>query len=415
MADIVVFPDFSDENGTEEALDRTKQRDLRDQLRQAQKMEALGQLAGGIAHDFNNVLSVILASSQLLAAALEEDNSPLAADARDIEHAAVRAAAVVKKLMSISRQAELRMEPTDLGKVVFDIAAMMRSVLPENVEISIAVPDRVPAALTDASAVEQMLLNLATNARDAMPHGGKISIEVAHEHVEPPTAGEGGAEALRDFVRVALIDTGIGMDESTKTRIFEPFFTTKSDGKGTGLGLAMVNGLMQQLSGFPTVESTPGQGTTIALYFPATERCAEFPATREARSIHLKGRETILLVEDDMALRRAGRRTLERFGFRVLEADNGEDAVALCRDSETNIDLIISDLMMPKLDGQQLRNILEEEALQIKFMFTTGYRDGDPFARNAQKDGVPVLHKPWTIDELLHQVRHVLDESEAVT
>jgi PAS domain S-box-containing protein len=383
------------------AEDVTEQRALEGQLRQAQKMEAIGQLTGGIAHDFNNELSVIILNAQLVADALEQGAEVRVEDVRDIEDAAKRSAAMTRQLLGFSRQADLTLAPTDVARVATQLSGALRRLVPENIELRLVADEAVPAVRADSGAVEQMLLNLITNARDAMPQGGRLAVVVK--------ALERAGPSGRPHVCVSVCDTGVGMDEATKSRIFEPFFTTKPVGVGTGLGLAMVYGLMRQHDGFVDVESAPGLGTTVRLCFPAAEEAALAPARAESRPSVLRGTETILLVEDEDALRRATRRALERHGYDVVTAANGAEALRVLRDRSGQIALVISDLVMPVMSGVQLYHALRREYGPVPFILASGYAGRDAEERRALDPSLPFLLKPWSLGDLLKQVRQSLD------
>jgi len=386
------------------AEDVTEQRALETQLRQAQKMEAIGQLTGGIAHDFNNELSVIILNAQLVADALEGGGEVRAGDVRDIEDAAKRAATMTKQLLGFSRRADLTFAPTDLAHVATRLSGALRRLVPENIELRLVADDAVPAVRADAGAVEQMLLNLITNARDAMPHGGLLEVAV---YVRPDGGGEAGP--TRRHVCVSVRDTGVGMDEATRNRIFEPFFTTKPVGVGTGLGLAMVYGLMRQHDGFVDVESAPGAGATFRLSFPATAETAAPRPPRESRPTAYGGAETILLVEDEDALRRVTRRALERHGYQVLTAANGGEALRVFRERAGGIDVVVSDLVMPVMGGAQLYHALRREFGPVRFVLTSGYAGREADERETVDPAVPFMAKPWSLEDLLKQVRGALD------
>ena len=388
----------------------TERRALEAQLRHAQKMQAIGQLAGGIAHDFNNVLSVILANAQLLADALEAMDSPLLPDVQEIERAAQQAATVTARLLGFGRKAPLKMAPVDLGGVVSGLSSMLRRVLPASIDIRIVAPERC-VVHADVSAVEQILLNLATNARDSMPDGGVLQIEVSEQiltgtHPAAPSPIEPGP-----YVRVAVSDSGTGMDGETLGRVFEPFYTTKPPGSGSGLGMPMVYGLTEQHGGFVHVASELQQGTAVTLYFPAVRKePTTAVAIAQPQAGARNGRETILLVEDEDALRRVGQRVLEKFGHTVLLAADGEEALEVYAQHEAEIDLVLSDLVMPRMGGKRLYDTLQSNGSTVKFLFATGYAGKEVRERDEIDPSVPVLQKPWKVEELLQCVRGVLDE-----
>ncbi|HEU4700230.1 MAG TPA: PAS domain S-box protein [Gemmatimonadales bacterium] len=398
------------------AEDITERRRLEEQLRQAQKMEAVGRLTGGIAHDFNNLLTVILANADLVAGALPADRDDLRADLADLRAASQRGAAMVRKLLAFSRTEKPELRPVDLARLLGEMGDMLRRVLPEHIEIRL----RVGASATvraDAGAVEQILLNLATNARDAMPEGGVLELGLdiveADEEGGPAAAAAAVAGGCGGYVRLSVRDNGCGMDERTRARVFEPFFTTKEQGKGTGLGMAMVYGLVGQHEGFATVESTLGQGTKVCVHFPLWlgERASD--GAGDAGEGLRGGTETILLAEDEEPIRRATRRILEKWGYRVLVAEDGAEALATLERSGSEIDLLISDMMMPKVGGRRIYETLRARGSTLPVLFISGYSEevwaeGDPMTTDAH-----FLGKPWTVAELVSRVREVLDARPA--
>jgi PAS domain S-box-containing protein len=389
-------------------LDVTEQRRLEDQLRQAQKMEAVGQLAGGVAHDFNNLLTTVLASHELLAAQLPADG-PHREDLEMIRQAAARAAELTRSLLAFSRQQALEPRAVSLEALLGNFVRLARRVVPEDVEVSVQVDTPSSVIRADPVAVEQMLMNLVTNARDAMAGGGTLRLTVGRgrldeEHFKTHGWGEPG-----EYVTMSVSDSGAGMDRATLQHIFEPFFTTKPVGQGTGLGMSMVYGLVKQHGGFISVYSEPGRGTTVRVYFPSVEepagehRVAPSPRPRG-------GHETILLVEDDASLRRTATRVLEKHGYTVVTATDGEDALGLVRSRPAAPDLIISDVVMPRTSGPQLLAALKAAGATPRMLFTSGYTARDVHERSMLERDVPFLAKPWTIDDLLRKVRDVLDQ-----
>ena len=389
--------------------DITDRHALEAQLRQAQKMEAVGLLAGGIAHDFNNLLTVVLANADLVVAALP-GHQEIAEELRDLQAAARRGQSMVRNLMGFSRQGGLESEPVALGELVLDLTETLRRVLPETVEIRCSAAEQLPSVLVDPGAVEQMLLNLATNARDAMPNGGTLRLEVGTERVPEPPAEAPWLAAGR-YAVVTVADTGTGMDEETRARVFEPFFTTKPAGKGTGLGMPMVYGLMKQHGGYVVVDSAVGRGTTVRLLFPEAVEGARKPrATPEGRRLESAGGgRTILVVEDEEALRRAARRILERAGYRVLVAENGEQALDILAGQRERVDLVFTDMIMPKLGGRGLYDRVRSEIGPVRFLVASGYAGRDVREDHGLPPDVPFINKPWTLDELVTHVREVLE------
>jgi two-component system cell cycle sensor histidine kinase/response regulator CckA len=394
--------------------DVTERRALEAQLRQSQKMEAVGQLTGGIAHDFNNILTIILANADLLECDLPMGRPDLRAVLNESREAAQRGAALIRKLLGFSRRSKLEMKSVDLARLVSDMSGMLRRVLPENVDVEVRAEEPIGNARADSGAVEQILLNLATNARDAMPDGGRLTIEVKPDWLDE------GYHAIHpwvepgSYVSITVTDAGIGMDEATKERIFEPFYTTKPPERGTGLGLAMIYGLVKQHKGHIHVYSELGRGTTIKVYFPVTnESSIDSQSPREETQFE-GGSERILVVEDELAIGRATRRALESHGYRVLLAQDGEEALEVVRKRGSTIDLIVTDLVMPRLGGRQLYEALQAEGFSIPVMFASGYSQRDIQECAELDQVVPFLHKPWTLAELLRAVREALGPAEKV-
>jgi PAS domain S-box-containing protein len=389
----------------------TEQRKLEAQLRQAQKMEALGQLTGGIAHDFNNLLTIIMASAELVRAQLPESAGEARTDLAALQAAAERGAGMISKLLGFSRRENLVAQPVDLARLVDDLGRALRRLLPENIAIETLTAQPVSTVHADPGAVEQILFNLATNARDAMPKGGTLTLQVAPDRLDAADNAAHPWVVPGEYVRVTIKDTGVGMDEMTRARIFEPFFTTKPTGVGTGLGMAMVYGLMKQHQGFVHVHSEPDQGTEIRLHFPVAGSVRVKAGRAKARQTSLPmGSETILLVEDEEGIRRTSVRALEGSGYTVLVACDGEEALDVFRVHEAEIDLIISDLMMPRLGGRQLYEALRQQGKQVRFLFTSGYSADELGAGGSWTPGRTLLRKPWTLAELLGRVRETLDE-----
>lgn len=391
------------------ALDVTGQRALETQLRQAQKMEAVGQLTGGIAHDFNNLLTVILSNTEFALGSVSSEQAELREDLEEVRGAANRGAALVKKLLGFSRGGQLELEPVDIGQLAGDTLGLLRRLLPESIEIQLDVDPNVGAVPADAGAVEQILMNLATNARDAMPDGGSIEILVKRAWLDAGYQATHPWTEPGEYVCLAVTDTGIGMDKETTERIFEPFFTTKPSGEGTGLGMAMVFGIVKQHGGYANVYSEPGQGTVVKIYFPVAPNAKSATYSPQAVPEELPGgNETILVVEDEEAIRRAAKRILEKRGYRVLLAADGEEALELFGKHESEIDLILSDLVMQKLGGRQLYEALKLEEKTVNFLFMSGYASGELQESTTLEADVPFLRKPWTVADLLTRVREVL-------
>ena len=392
------------------AEDITERRALEEQLRQSQKMEAIGQLTGGIAHDFNNLLTIILANSQLIAKALPKERADAHADLRDVMSAALRGRVMVQELLGFARRSSLDLQPTDLAGLVTDLIGFLRRILPADVEIVTASEPDLPDVRADGHAAEQILFNLATNARDAMPGGGVLRIETAPVYLSEERRLACGAPSAGEYVCLCVGDTGVGMDDATRRRMFEPFFTTKPAGRGTGLGLATVYGLVKQHGGGIEVDTALGNGTRFRLYFPVAGQNATSAARRRSGEPEVRGgSETVLVVEDDDQLRRSAKRILEDAGYQVVTAADGQEALEVLRQQGPAIHLVFSDLVMPRLGGRALLDALHREGRTARFLFASGYSDPD------SRGGVPldpplrVLRKPWTASDLLVRVREVLD------
>jgi len=388
--------------------DVTEQRRLQQQLVQSQKMEAVGRLAGGIAHDFNNLLTVITSYSDLLLQDLGGED-PKREDVEQVRKAAEGAAALTRQLLAFSRQQVLAPRVVSLSVVVQGVEKMLRRVIGEDVDLVTALDLNVGSVKADVGQLEQVLMNLAVNARDAMPTGGKLTIETANVEHDPDYAREREATPVRRFVMLAVSDTGIGMDEATKARIFEPFFTTKEAGKGTGLGLATVYGIVQQSGGFIWVYSEPGHGTTFKIYLPQVEAPLEGRAVGAAPGDLPRGTETILLVEDAAAVRAVTRQVLERQGYTVLEAAHGAAALQTAAGHPGPIHLLLTDVVMPVLSGLQLAGQLARLRPDAKVLYASGYTDDAVVRHGVLEAGISYLQKPFTADSLARKVREVLD------
>ncbi len=385
--------------------DLTESLQMEAQLRQAQKMEAIGLLTGGMAHDFNNLLTVVLANADLVLESLPAEMDELRDEVGEMIQAATRGTEMVKKLLAFSRRETLERRPVSLEVVLAETQALLVRLLPANISVRTEAAPELPGILADPGAVQHMLLNLATNARDAMPSGGVLTMRGAFERsMERPDGSVG------PMVTVVVDDTGRGMDESVLAHLFEPFFTTKAPGEGTGLGMAMIYGLVQQHEGTIDVESTPGQGTRVTIGLPLAEVMVPNATPRSAMLIREGATETILLVEDEEMVRRAGRRILEKHGYRVMQAADGAEAMALLRERGSEIALVVSDVVMPRMGGRELYASLREEGFRMPFLFTSGYTDRMSSDTIALDPNVPVLPKPWTWTELTASVRAALDE-----
>jgi len=387
--------------------DLTEQRRLQTQLVQSQKMEAVGRLAGGIAHDFNNLLTVITTSCDLLLEDLAAAD-PKREDVEQVRQAADGATALTRQLLAFSRQQVLAPQVVDLGDVVHGVEKMLRRVIGEDIDLVTVLGAEAGAVKADVGQIEQVLMNLAVNARDAMPTGGKLTIETGNIEHDPDYAREQEAAAVSRFVMLAVSDTGVGMDEATKARIFEPFFTTKEPGKGTGLGLATVYGIVKQSGGFIWVYSEPGLGTTFKIYLPRVDAAPEAGVATPALTASLRGTETVLLVEDAAAVRSVTHQALSRQGYTVLDAPNGAEALRIAADHPGAIHLLLTDVVMPGISGRQLSDELTRLRPDTKVLFTSGYTDDAVVRHGVLESGIAYLQKPFTVDGLARKVREVL-------
>jgi PAS domain S-box-containing protein len=384
-------------------------RNTEEQLRQAQKMEAIGNLAAGVAHDFNNLLSVILGYSTMLAAEMSESD-PLRAPLDAIEEAGQRAAALTRQLLAFGRKQILEPKIVDLNEIVAKIERMLRRLISEDIELNVHTATPLDPVCVDPGQAEQIIMNLAVNSRDAMPTGGRLTLETANVVLDERYAAEHVGVVPGPHVMLAVSDTGVGMDTATQARIFEPFFTTKESGKGTGLGLSTVFGIVQQSGGSIWVYSELGNGTTFKIYFPRA-RGLVTGTVEASRSdgAYVTGNETILLVEDDARVRLVVRTILDRAGYVVLEASTGSEALTLAEQHPATIHLLLTDVVMPSMSGRKLADRLGEQHPATKVLFMSGYTDRSIVHHGVLDSGVAFLQKPFTPDTLLRRVREVLD------
>ncbi|HXK20046.1 MAG TPA: ATP-binding protein, partial [Polyangiaceae bacterium] len=372
-----------------------------------QKMEAVGRLAGSVAHDFNNLLSVILGYG---ISALDEikEMDPLREDISEIVRAGERASELTSQLLAFSRQQVLAPRVLDLNASVRDCEKLLRRLLGEDVELVVSCSRTLSKVRADPSQVEQVLMNLVINARDAMPGGGKLTIETSDVQLEEPYVSEHFGAATGPYVLLAVSDTGIGMDRETQSRIFEPFFTTKEVGRGTGLGLSTVFGIVKQSGGNIWVYSEPGGGTTFKVYLPQTTDVAEDPRASVGTPV-LSGNETVLLVEDQDEVRRVAHRILTRFGYHVIEARNAGEALLTCEQYPRTIHLLLTDVVMPLLGGRQLAERLCLARPGLSVLFMSGYTENAIFHHGILDAGIEYVQKPLIPEMLARRVREVLD------
>jgi PAS domain S-box-containing protein len=391
--------------------DVSERKILEEQLRQAQKMEAVGQLAGGVAHDFNNLLTAIIGNSELLLRTLDlEDRRRL--DVLEINQAAHRAATLTRQLLAFSRKQVLQPRIVDLNGVVAELTAMLRRIIGEHVELRLQLEPGLGRVLADPGQLEQVITNLAVNARDAMPSGGTLTIRTANVNAaEVPPASPDSTPLLGPLVELSVIDDGVGMDERTQARLFEPFFTTKELGRGTGLGLATVYGIVRQSGGHIRVSTRLHHGSTFIIYLPMAEGAAEPEREAGGWSDTARGTGTILVVEDEDAVRFLACRVLHENGYRVLEAGNPADVLRIVR-AEGPIDLLVTDIVMPGMNGPALAERLLAECPDLKVLYITGYAEEAIQRQGMLPAGGALLEKPFTAQQLADHVRQALSKAE---
>ena len=389
--------------------DATERRSLEQQVIQAQKMEAVGRLAGGVAHDFNNILTAIGGYTDLLLADLPPDD-PRREDVDEIHRAADRAAALTQQLLAFSRRQVLQPKVLDLNALVTNVEKLLRRLIGEDVQLATALAADVGRVRADPGQLEQVIVNLAVNARDAMPAGGRLTLETQNVDLDAAYAAEHRTVVPGAYVVIAVSDTGTGMSADTQSHIFEPFFTTKEVGKGTGLGLATVYGIVKQSGGSIWVYSELGHGTTIKVYLPRVEEPAESlaaPAIVDAAS--LRGTETILLVEDEPAVRGVARQVLARQGYTVLEAPDGPTALTIIGAGGPRVDLVLTDVVMPGMSGRTLADKLRQRYPGLRVLYMSGYTDDAIVRHGMLEPGLAYLQKPFRPDALVQRVREVLN------
>jgi len=387
--------------------DVTDRRRLEEQLRHAQKMEAVGQLAGGVAHDFNNLLTAILGYCHLMLDEVPED-APMRLDLLEVQAAGDRAASLTRQLLAFSRRQMLQPQIVNINTLVAQLEKLLRRLISEDVELTTALAPDLWSVEVDPASVEQILVNLAVNARDAMPTGGRLTIETANVELDDTYAVTHVTMKPGRYVMLAVGDTGEGMEAVSRARVFEPFFTTREQGKGSGLGLATVYGMVKQSRGYIWVYSEPGHGTLFKVYLPSAEVAAAAVAqVRDARDI--RGWETVLLVEDEDAVRALSREVLRRHGYVVLEAAHGLDAVRVAERHPDDIHLMVTDVVMPHMSGRALAQRLASVRPKMKTLFMSGYSD-HALLPDDLAPGAPFLQKPFTPEVFARRVRRILDE-----
>jgi len=392
-----------------EVEDRAERQRLEAQFIEAQKMDVIGQLAGGVAHDFNNILAVIMGYDDLIASDLDPD-SPLRKYTREIKLATERAAGLTRQLLVFSRKQTVQPVVLDLNAVVNDLEQMLRRLIDEYIEVSIVPGEHIGCIKADAGYVGQVLMNLVVNARDAMPNGGKLTIETSKVTLDEAYALAHPGTTPGDYVMLGVSDTGTGMTDEVKKRLFEAFFTTKSLGKGTGLGLATCQSIVQQSGGHISFYSEVGLGTTFKIYFPRVEQLLPVVVKPIQPGPLPRGTETVLIVEDDQSVRHLARGMLEAQGYEVLTAPNGQEALRVVSQSHGRpIALVVTDVIMPLMSGKVMAEWLKITYPELKILFTSGYTDEAIARHGVLETGVEFLPKPYSRSTLLHKVREMLD------
>jgi two-component system cell cycle sensor histidine kinase/response regulator CckA len=402
---VLICRDITQRKRTEEALHQSEE-----QLRQSQKLEAVGQLASGVAHDFNNLLTAINGYSELTLRRLTDE--PLRRYIEEIKKAGDRAASLTRQLLAFSRKQVLKPKVMELNSVVADMDNMLRRLIGEDVELVTTLDLCIGQVIADSGQIEQVVLNLALNARDAMPNGGKLTIETANVLLDESYVHAHAEVQPGQYVMLAVSDTGCGMDSQTRERIFEPFFTTKELGKGTGLGLSTVYGIVKQSGGHLWVDSEVGRGTTFKLYLPHVNEKVKESIPNVVQTDVPEGWETVLLVEDEQVVRELACRMLREQGYNVLEASSGEQALRAAQEQAgQDIHLLLTDIVMPRMNGQDLAEQLIQTRPRIQILFMSGHTSRSRDHQDLLENGTPLIHKPFSLEGLARKVREVLDAS----
>ena len=393
------------------ARDISERRRLEEELRQSQKMEAVGRLAGGVAHDFNNLLTAIMGYTAIL---LDRTGPTfrLRAELEEVKRAGERAAALTRQLLAFSRRQAIHPKVLDLNAQASGIEKMLRRIIPENIRIVLALDPELGHVRADPGQIDQVILNLALNARDAMADGGTLTLATANAELTPADAGRCPGMKPGRYVVLAVSDTGTGIPKEMLPHLFEPFYTTKGEGKGTGLGLATVQGIAKQSNGFITVASKPGEGTTFGVYFPRVEERAPGPNDSQA-IVSVWGSETVLLAEDDGTVRLLVREALRAHGYKVLDARDGLEAIRLAEREKDPVDLLLTDMVMPGMSGRELATTLRAKHPNLKVLYMSGYTDDAALIRGKLEPGEAFISKPFLPNDLLSKVRKELSKSRS--
>jgi len=405
-----IFGNHRDVTGCIEVVeDITERKILEEQLRQAAQLEAIGRLAGGVAHDFNNLLTAMIGYSGVLLNQMPKTNS-FRDKVFEINRAAERAAELTRQLLAFSRKQVLAVKVVDLNSIIVDFEKILRRLVGKDTEIQTEFEPSLSRISADPSQIEQILLNLVVNARDAMPSGGILCIETANLFLNEEYARIHADVRPGWYVMLSVTDNGIGMDEKIRSNIFDPFFTTKERGKGTGLGLSTVYGIVRQHQGHVSVSTEPGRGSTFKVYFPAVQD--DLPEVPEEPPVAVQsaGHETVLIVEDEEIVRKVALDVLQMLGYKVLAASNPEQAISISQRHDGPIQLLLTDVALPKMDGTMLFRTLSPSRKDMKVLYVSGYTQDSIVEHGVLKPGVHFLQKPFTLDGLAAKVREVLDE-----
>jgi two-component system, cell cycle sensor histidine kinase and response regulator CckA len=388
--------------------DVTEQKSIQKQFFQSQRLEVVARMSGGIAHDFNNLMTTVIGNAELILMGTPEDDS-IREYVGDIKKAGESATSLTRQLLAFSRRQILQPVVLNINEVVSDVDRMLRRLIGEDIEVETVLVSDLNYVEADPGQLEQVIMNLAVNARDAMPEGGKLTIETANVEFENEYSRTHVAVTPGSYVMLAISDTGIGMTREVQSQVFEPFFTTKEKGKGTGLGLSTVYGIVKQSNGNIWVYSELGKGTTFKIYLPRTEKGEHGPAQRKIEPASLGGSEAILVVEDEEALRKMVGNALEGYGYAVLDAPNGQEAIRICQEYDGTIHLMLTDVVMPGMGGRELADRLKGTRPDLKVLFMSGYTENAIAHRGILDNGIDFLQKPFTPAHLAGKVRQVLD------
>jgi len=391
--------------------DISERKDLEEQIRQAQKMDSVGRLAGGVAHDFNNLLTIITGYADLTIDSLDS-RDPTVSNINEIQGAAEKAAALTQQLLAFSRKQKLQPKILDLNKIIDELLKMLQRMIGEDIEIQTKPEEELWHVKIDASQMEQVIINLSINARDAMPAGGRLTIGTQNMVLDEDLIATHGEVPAGNYVMITVADTGEGMSDEVQAEIFDPFFTTKAEGRGTGLGLATVYGIVVQSGGHIDVQTELGQGSTFRIFMPKTEEDVDEIASKHDAMDMPRGTETILVVEDEDGVRSLVCTVLKEQGYRIMEAHNGAEALMICRELEKPVDLVITDVVMPTMGGDVLIKSVREIWPGIKVLYMSGYTAGKLSDTSIPESGDPFLQKPFGLAELLFSVRGALDIKE---